>query len=105
MPWYGRVWLNPPYGRETGRWLGKMAEHNQGTALIFARTDVDFFHRLIFKKASGILFLKGRLTFHNHDGELYKHNSGAPSCLVSYGMNDLISLRECGLEGSLMVLK
>ena len=23
--WAGRVWLNPPYGPATGRWLGRLA--------------------------------------------------------------------------------
>jgi len=30
MPWEGRVWCNPPYGRETFKWLSKLAEHGQG---------------------------------------------------------------------------
>jgi hypothetical protein len=30
QPWTGRVWLNPPYGRETRRWLARLAEHGDG---------------------------------------------------------------------------
>ena len=37
QPWDGRIWCNPPYGTETGRWLARMAEHGNGIALIFAR--------------------------------------------------------------------
>ena len=25
--WFGRVWMNPPYGRDIGAWMKKMAEH------------------------------------------------------------------------------
>src|SRR5690606_35113957 len=38
-PWFGRVWLNPPYGRKILPWIQKMAEHNSGVALLFVRTD------------------------------------------------------------------
>ncbi|WP_223160903.1 phage N-6-adenine-methyltransferase [Salinicola aestuarinus] len=41
--WRGRVWLNPPYGRETGLWLEKLAEHGDGIALVFARTETEMF--------------------------------------------------------------
>ena len=23
-PWHGRVWCNPPYGRDTGAWLARL---------------------------------------------------------------------------------
>lgn len=38
-PWFSRVWMNPPYGRETGIWLNKLAVHGDGIALVFARTE------------------------------------------------------------------
>jgi hypothetical protein len=38
-PWFGRVWLNPPYGPETGAWMSRMADHGNGLALVFSRTD------------------------------------------------------------------
>lgn len=44
MPWFGRVWLNPPYGKQTFTWLAKLAEHGDGIALIFARTETNGFH-------------------------------------------------------------
>ena len=103
-PWKGRVWLNPPYGRRITRWLGKMAEHNQGIALIFARTDTDYFHKYIFQVATGILFLKGRIRFLDRFGRPTKNSSPAPSCLVSYGTKDLLALKLCGLHGELINL-
>lgn len=83
--WFGRVWCNPPYGKYTGIWLAKLAKHGNGIALIFARTETKMFFDQVWNKASGLLFLEGRLYFHHVDGRRASHNSGAPSVLVSYG--------------------
>ena len=29
-PWFGRVWMNPPYGPPMGQWLRKLSEHSGG---------------------------------------------------------------------------
>lgn len=29
-PWEGRIWLNPPYGNHTVRWLARLADHGVG---------------------------------------------------------------------------
>ncbi len=98
-PWGGRVWLNPPYGKQTGRWLGMLVDHGWGMALIFARTETDMFFRYVWEEADATLFLKGRLTFCWTDGTPAKHNSGGPSVLVAYGRADARVLRDCGLAG------
>lgn len=98
-PWEGRVWLNPPYGRESAAWLSKLADHGRGTALIFARTETAMFAKHVWPKASGIHFLTGRLHFHHADGTRAAANAGAPSCLISYGYDDSLALRKCGLPG------
>jgi hypothetical protein len=41
--WFGRVWLNPPYGDKTARWMERLATHGNGIALIFARTETAAF--------------------------------------------------------------
>ena len=40
QPWVGRVWLNPPYGRETGVWLQRLADHGNGIALAYGEHNV-----------------------------------------------------------------
>lgn len=100
QPWKDRVWLNPPYGNKTGKWLCKMAEHGNGIALIFARTDTKMFHDYVWKKADAILFIKGRLFFYSLDGKQFPHNSGAPSCLIAYGSNNAKLLKNSGIEGA-----
>ena len=103
-PWFGRVWLNPPYGRAVGRWMGRMAEHGEGTALIFARTDTDAFHDHVWEQAHALLFLHGRLHFHHRDGTRATANAGAPSVLVAYGQNDAEILAETGIDGKFVPL-
>lgn len=98
--WSGRVWLNPPYGSEAWRWLNKLAAHGNGIALIFARTETAGFVEQVWQKASGILFLHGRLHFHYPDGTRAPANSGAPSCLVAYGQANSEMLAACPLAGS-----
>lgn len=97
--WRGRVWLNPPYGRETGRWLARMAVHADGIALIFARTDVGYFHDSVFRTAHALLFPMGRLKFLRGDGTKPKFNGGAPSVLVAYGEKNASILDKLELPG------
>lgn len=84
-PWHGRVWLNPPYGQETGKWLDRLADHGNGIALIFARTETRMFFEHVWRRADAVLFIEGRLHFHHVDGTRAAANAGAPSCLVAYG--------------------
>jgi hypothetical protein len=83
--WSGFVWCNPPYGRHASVWLDRMASHNNGIALIFARTETKMFFEHVWAKAACLLFIEGRLFFHHVDGTRAKSNSGAPSVLVGYG--------------------
>lgn len=103
-PWDGLVWMNPPYGPHTEKWLRKLADHGQGIALIFARTETKMFQEQVFGRGStrGILFLRSRLHFHRPDGARAPFNAGAPSCLVAYGRTALNRLYDCGLMGTLV---
>ena len=85
--WDGLVYCNPPYGRKLGVWLERCADHGSAIALVFARTDTAAFHLHVWPKASAMLFIKGRLTFHYPDGSAPRtgHNSGGPSVLIAYG--------------------
>jgi hypothetical protein len=85
--WVGRVWCNPPYGRDTWKWLAKLSEHGAGTALVFARTETKGFHSEVWDKAHSVFFFKGRIAFHYVTGEV-KNTANAPSCLVSYSKYD-----------------
>lgn len=66
--WGGICWMNPPYGRETGKWLEKAYKEslngNTIVCLIPSRTDTKYWHDYCMK-ASEIRFVKGRLKFGN----------------------------------------
>ena len=67
--WGGqKVFCNPPYGREIGRWVRKCFEESRKpdtlvVALIPARTDTAYFHDYIYHHAREIRFIRGRLHF------------------------------------------
>ena len=61
--WVGTCWMNPPYGREIGKWVKKAHDANTTVVcLLPARTDTKWFHDYILGKAE-IRFIKGRLKF------------------------------------------
>lgn len=97
QPWGGRVWLNPPFGREAVKWLRRMVEHGNGIALVPARTETAMFYECIWNVADAVLFMKGRPHFHYVDGRRAAANSGAPICLVAYGFANERALRQAGL--------
>lgn len=85
QPWTGRVFCNPPYGRETFKWVHQLADHGDGIALTFARTETKGFHREVWERADALFFFEGRLRFYHVDGTQAKDDANAPSCLVAYG--------------------
>ena len=65
--WSGVCWMNPPYGRQIGKWVEKAyktatEKGNTVVCLLPARTDTRWFHDYILGKAE-IRFVKGRLKF------------------------------------------
>lgn len=100
-----RVWLNPPYGKETDVWLEKLSQHKSGIALIFARTETSTWYKQVWPKAHSIFFFEGRLWFYRPDGTRGDSNAGGPSALISYSYFDTESIRhawENGLKGTLI---
>ena|ERR1700677_2100836 len=88
--WFGRVWLNPPYGKNIGQWLKRMEIHGDGIALVFARTDTKWFQELQFDAAN---FMKGRVRFLRPDGT-EDTNAGTPSMLLAWGENNVRALKK-----------
>ena len=84
-PWQGRVWCNPPFGREAVKWLRRCAEHGNAVALVPARTETAMFYETVWGVADAVCFLRGRPHFHFVDGRRASFNSGAPIALVAYG--------------------
>jgi len=82
--WSGhRTFMNPPYGREIGKWIKKAYEeglkpNTQVVCLIPSRTDTKYWHNYCMK-ASEIYFIKGRLKFGNS-----KNAAPFPSAVVIF---------------------
>ncbi|KKL97004.1 hypothetical protein LCGC14_1838870, partial [marine sediment metagenome] len=101
-PHLSRVWLNPPYGLQAAKWLKRLAEHGNGIALIFARTETAMFHDHVWSHADGLLFIRGRLTFYNSAGIRAQKNAGGPSVLVAYGSVNVKALRVSQIAGHIV---
>lgn len=95
--WFGRVWCNPPFGREAVKWLRRCAQHGNAIALVPARTETLWFYETVWGVADAVCFLRGRPTFHRVDGSLGPSNSGAPIALIAYGATNAQVLRDSGL--------
>jgi len=104
-PWTGTVWCNPPYGRETGIWMNKLADHGDGIALVFARTDTAWFQAAA-SRATAVSFLAGRVKF--IDGRTGKPSPGTPgsgSALLAFGQKAAAALTTADLGITLTNLK
>ena len=95
--WRGRVWLNPPFGRESAAWMQKMRDHGNGIAMLPARTETATFYDYVWADADGVMFLRGRPHFHRPDGSRAPFNSGAAMCLIAYGVANVAALERSGL--------
>ena len=78
----GAVWLNPPYGREVGAWIGKAAHEARNglvvVCLTFARTDTRWWAESAMRAAE-IRFLTRRVRFEGAPA-----GAPAPSCLLVF---------------------
>ncbi|HEV2460364.1 MAG TPA: DNA N-6-adenine-methyltransferase [Ktedonobacterales bacterium] len=79
--WPTRVYMNPPYGREIGRWVARAQSEatDELIMLLPARTDTTWFQPL-FVSADVLCFVRGRLHFSGH-----KNAAPFPSVLVYRG--------------------
>lgn len=68
QPWEGACWINPPYGREIGKWMKKAYEESLRGAVVVclvpARTDTKWWHEYVMKAAE-VRLVRGRLKFGN----------------------------------------
>ena len=80
--WNDVCWMNPPYGREIGKWMKKAYESSLHGAtvvcLVPARTDTAWWHEYAMK--GEIELLRGRLKFGGS-----KNSAPFPSAVVVFG--------------------
>jgi hypothetical protein len=102
--WSGRIWMNQPYGDETAEWMKRLADHGNGVALVFARTETAWFFDTVWNRADAVFFFRGRIAFYHVDGK-QGDAAGAPSVLVIYGSDNVKRVRESGIAGMTVELK
>ncbi len=81
QPWSGTCWMNPPYGREIGKWMRKAWESSRAGAtvvcLVPARPGSAWWHD--YAAQGDVRFLRGRLKFGNS-----KESAPFPSAVVIF---------------------
>jgi len=93
QPWKGVCWMNPPYGRQIGKWVKKAYESSLTGAtvvcLIPSRTDTKWWHEYCVK--GEITYIRGRLKFINRafpsyraDGNFKVSPAPFPSAVVVF---------------------
>lgn len=84
MPWYGFVWMNPPFGGRNGLvpWLDKFFAHGNGIALTPDRTSTDWWQDAALR-ADAILFVRGKIKFERPDGSVGKSPSNGTTLFAA----------------------
>jgi hypothetical protein len=97
MPWFGCVFMNPPFGGRNGQvpWLEKFIHHGNGIAVVRAYTSSVWFHEYAIK-ADCLLFPKGKTKFIRPNGTV----GGSPGhgvVLLGMGKKATHALQNSGL--------
>ena len=95
QPWYGSVYMNPPYGQEIKKWVNKLvSEYRQqniveAIALLPSRTDTEWYYQL---RDFPRCFISGRISFIGQE-----NSAPFPSMFVYLGkrIKEFINSFEC----------
>lgn len=100
LPWAGRVWLNPPYGRDGPVFVERLAAHGNGIALVAGRTDTRWWQAAA-GSADLILFVAGRIAFvpgpEIVPGDRAQQYASFGSTLLAWGAECAAAVRQSGL--------
>lgn len=91
--WFGRVFVNPPYGLSARKFLEKMVDHDNGLLLISLRGDAHYFHDLVWNRARAMVVFRRRIKFYSASGVESKGDLGGASALFAYGRDNVDGLR------------
>lgn len=81
--WEGRVFCNPPYD-DIWQWFEVCAEYGDAMGICYASTETQWFIETIWKEATAVLFLYGRMSFYTPEGK----KGGSPGkgvCIPAWG--------------------
>jgi hypothetical protein len=100
FPWYGFVWMNPPFGGRNGLipWLEKFFRHGNGIALTPDRTSCPWWQEAV-QRADATLFVSGKIKFIGADGVPGKSPAQGTTLLAagSRGVAALENAQRAGL--------
>ena len=99
LPWHGRVFMNPPYGRIMRQWVERLVEHGVGTALIPVATGTKLWQEVVWREASAIHFYRHRIKFIRRDFKDDAMVSPQASAIVVFGDHDADQLLASNLPG------
>lgn len=94
VPWDGRVWCNPPFGRLLPKFAHRMVEHGNGVLILPARTETRLFHATA-PVADAVCFMFNRLHFIREDG--YQARAGYATILMGFGAECADAIARAGL--------
>jgi site-specific DNA-methyltransferase (adenine-specific) len=82
-------WMNPPYGREIGKWMAKAFDASKNGAtvvcLVPARTDTAWWHDYAMR--GGVIeFIRGRIKFVSPQGQA--NSAPFPSAIVIFNSKE-----------------
>ena len=99
LPWFGFVWMNPPFGGRNGLmpWLNKFFDHGDGIALTPDRTSPEWFHTAA-DRPDAMLFVRGKIKFIRPDGSTGDEPSNG-TVLWGAGERGCEALRRAGVLG------
>lgn len=94
-PWFGEIFINPPYCRMNGTsisdWAKKIAKHRSGIMLINATIENKAWQDYVWPNVDAIFSIRGRISFLNVDYENILDKKGnktgnqQPSIYCAYG--------------------
>ena len=94
QPWYGKVWMNPPYSKPTP-WVDRFIEHNNGVALLpFAKSH--WFGKMWVSQATMAWPLDGQRLFSFVTREGKPKSIFMPTCLFALGAECQEALQKLG---------
>jgi hypothetical protein len=98
-PWFGFVWMNPPFGSRNGLvpWLDKFFKHHNGIALVPDRTSAPWWQEFA-PRADLVLFATPKIKFIGIDGKPGK-SPAQGTCLLALGGEAQIALRRAFVAG------
>jgi hypothetical protein len=92
--WFGRVWLNPPYGPLLPDFVDRMCRHGNGIMLTASRTETRWWQKAA-QSADAVCLLRERLHFIRDDG--HQARSSHASTLFAWGEESVEALRRANL--------